>query len=250
METARNFIDTLVGLEKIKVWSLIASLFGDLDKSGLQSLSGKQLNSLLGHIGIKPEATRVALHRLKNENWIDTSRVGRETHYRMSKNAALETVAVYDEVYSTLIKYPDGWHLQLSLENDNQPLAPHIPVFRNVSLVPITSENSKPENLVVEFNRSHIPDWFEEKIVNSKVQLIARELTKVVSNIDNTMSQYSKLDQTALRLLTLHHWRKMALRDTIWCHIWLFENGSLSKCQNTVPHFLNSLPKIDGSMLG
>lgn len=249
MKTAGKSIDTLVSLEKIKVWSLIVSLFGDLDKSGSQSLSGKQLNSLLGHIGIKPEATRVALHRLKNEDWIETTRTGRETHYRMSNKAAMETAAVYDEVYSTSMKYPEGWQLQLSIENNTKSPTSQISVFKNVSLVPVKAKKSDSESLFVEFNRTHVPDWFEEKIVKSNVLQIAHALTKVVTSIDNNISEYSKLDQTALRLLVLHHWRKMALRDTTWCHIWLFENGSLADCQNIIPHFLKRLPKTNGSML-
>jgi len=38
-------IDALIKLEKIKVWSLIVTLFGDLEQAGSQVLSGKQINS-------------------------------------------------------------------------------------------------------------------------------------------------------------------------------------------------------------
>ena len=249
MEPARNSIESLVGLEKIKVWSLIVSLFGDLDKSGSQSLSGKQINSILSHIGIKPEATRVALHRLKNENWIETSRVGRETHYRMSRKAALQTSEVYNAVYGTSVKYPDGWCLNLSQENDHPIKAGHVSIFRNVFLVPVTAGGSNPKNLAIKLDGNDFPDWFEEKIASLEVREIACKLTNAVFTIDQEMDVYSSLDRMAVRLLVLHSWRKMALRDNIWCHIWLFQDGSLAQCQRIVPQFLDKMPKIDPTRL-
>ena len=249
MVTARNSIETLVGLEKIKVWSLIVTLFGDLDKSGSQSLSGKQINGLLGHIGIKPEATRVALHRLKNENWIETTRVGRETHYRMSKKAALETSAVYNEVYNTSTKYPDGWQLVLSPDTDQAVSTRQLHIFKNVLLVPLSAETKSSQNVVIDLNEDELPDWFEEKIVSHDVREIALNFADAVSRIDQSLDAYLVLDQLAVRLLVLHSWRKMALRDNVWCHIWYFKDGPLAQCQRIVPQFLEKMPRIDASKL-
>ena len=71
----QSITDRLLGLESTKTWSLIATLFGDLDGD---ELSGKALWSLLAPLGIKPEATRVALHRLKKDGWIVAKKAGRE----------------------------------------------------------------------------------------------------------------------------------------------------------------------------
>ena len=51
-------VTELVALDTLKTWSLIVTLFGDLEE---KELSGAQIRTLLGHIGIKPEAIRVAL---------------------------------------------------------------------------------------------------------------------------------------------------------------------------------------------
>lgn len=240
-------LETLIGLEKIKVWSLIVTLFGDLDNESSQSLSGKQINNLLGHIGIKPEATRVALHRLKNENWIETSKSGRETIYRMSDRARRETKSVYADVYGTSIKYPDGWQLLVTPDHHElEQAASVVPVVKNVSLIPAASKIKNSDALQTELTTQNIPVWFSEKIITSSVFEIAEALnqTTELPTIEKT-----NLDQMAKRLLILHHWRKLALRDSVWCYISLMEKSVLAQCHKSVSTFLQTTPKIKPALL-
>ena len=110
-------IHALAQLDHIKVWSLIASIFGDLTKGNLSCLSGGQIRQLTGPMGIKPEAVRVALHRLGKDNWIETQKSGRETLYSLTADAMQETVRVHDDVYRSGSKYTKGWCLQVAPEN-------------------------------------------------------------------------------------------------------------------------------------
>jgi len=240
-------LETLIRLEKIKVWSLIVTLFGDLDKANSQSLSGKQINNLLGHIGIKPEAARVALHRLKNENWIETSKSGRETIYRMSNKARRETKSVYADVYGTSIKYPDGWHLLVTPDHhDSEGSVAIVPVLKNVSLIPAASKSKNSEALQTELTTQNIPGWFSGKIINPSVLEIAETLNKAT---EFPMKGTTSLGQAAMRLLILHHWRKLALRDSVWCYISLMEESVLSQCHKSVSHFLQNTPSINPATL-
>ena len=65
VSTVRTLIEDLANIEKIKTWSLIVTMFGDLDECHPQSLSGKEIGAILGHIGIKPEAVRVGSTQVK-----------------------------------------------------------------------------------------------------------------------------------------------------------------------------------------
>lgn len=247
MADIQKSLETLIGLEKIKVWSLIVTLFGDLDDTSSQSLSGKQINTLLGHIGIKPEATRVALHRLKNENWIETSRSGRETIYRMSEKARRETKNVYADVYGTSIKYPEGW--QLLVMPDHHDLVESVatvPVLKNVALVPTASIINNTATFRAELKNQNTPDWFAEKIVSPVILEISQELKKAA---ESPFPKSTKLDELARRLLILHHWRKLALRDSVWCYISLMEKSVMAQCHKSVSGFLKMTPKIDSSSL-
>ena len=228
---------------------MIVSLFGDLEQSGLQVLSGKQLNTILGHIGIKPETTRVALHRLKNDKWIETSKSGRETLYGMSKKAVAETAKVYDDVYGTSIKYHKGWQLQITQEDSHANKIPSVQIVKNVSLVPVINANTSTQILNADFIGSHMPQWVGKKVINSKIQKIVTTLLDVISDSNDMINNATKLDQIVLRLLILHHWRKLALRDNIWCHIWLFAEGDLARCQKEVTQFLSNELKVNPLML-
>ena len=249
METIQKSLDKLVSLEKVKVWSLIVTLFGDLDGAGSQSLSGKQINTLLGHIGIKPEATRVALHRLKNENWIETSKSGRETLYRLSSKAKRETTGVYDDVYGTSIKYVEGWQLHISLDNTEKAKSASVPIVKHVSLVPIGVDELKGKSFKTKISPQNVPEWVSEKVIPSKTLQIAEVLNQVLNQHGDHSQITNTLDKTAMRLLILHRWRKLALRDAVWCYIWLEADSALAQCQKAVSRFLKESPSINASEL-
>ena len=68
--TFQNFeasIAQLTDLQNLRVWSIIVSLFGDLAQKTGDQISGTTLTQIITPMGIKPEAIRVALHRLRKE---------------------------------------------------------------------------------------------------------------------------------------------------------------------------------------
>ena len=56
-----------------RVWSLLVTVFGDLAQDG-SALPGTVLGEIMSRVGIKPEAMRVALHRLRKDGWIESER--------------------------------------------------------------------------------------------------------------------------------------------------------------------------------
>ena len=52
----------ILGGERPRVWSFIVTIFGDLAREDNRYISSRTLNRLTAQIGVKPEATRVALH--------------------------------------------------------------------------------------------------------------------------------------------------------------------------------------------
>ena len=60
----------ILGGDPPRVWSFIVTSFGDLTREDDRYISSRTLNRLTAEIGVKPEATRVALHRLrKRTGW-------------------------------------------------------------------------------------------------------------------------------------------------------------------------------------
>ena len=67
------FTHTIADLRALggqRVWSLMVSLFGDLAQAEGAGIDGPVLSRIMTAMQIRPEATRVALHRLRNDGWI------------------------------------------------------------------------------------------------------------------------------------------------------------------------------------
>ncbi len=243
MSNARNLIDELVSVDLIKTWSLIVTLLGDCSRDKKRALSGQQIRVILEHIGIKPEATRVALHRLKKDGWIDTSKSGREVFYILSKEGFAQTSLAYEDVYRETIKYPEGWSLYLNMQGDAVENSNNIQIFKNVFLTPKTRLQSDTEVMEVGFDKEHIPAWFEEKIIKSETLQMANKLQVLARKFMDEKAELREQDAFAIRVLFLHHWRKMALRNATWAHIWFFNEGPIALYHNLVVLILNRLSK-------
>ena len=99
-------LDDLRGFGDLKVWSFLVTLFGDLAADEGAELSGPLVSRLSTRLGIKPEALRVALHRLRKDGWIDSRREGREARHCLTRSARADTKAVHSVVYSRTLMQP------------------------------------------------------------------------------------------------------------------------------------------------
>ncbi|MFK7860781.1 MAG: hypothetical protein AB8B64_18330 [Granulosicoccus sp.] len=235
MNNARCAIEALVALEPIKVWSLIITLFGDRSAKGASvALSGKQIRGLLEHIGVKADTTRVALHRLKKEGWITTAKHGREVAYRLSDHGCTQTASAYDDVYRQSVKYETGWKLQLSLQETGAFLPGAMPVLRNIVLLPEEAQDTHSDNMDLSLVAADVPPWFVNLVLPPKHLAIAEGYLQIVANLGPVIECSAELDKSALRLLIVHHWRKMALRNSTWFHIWVDEQGAFGACHRWV----------------
>ncbi len=219
-------------------------MLGDQSRSSNTSFSGTDIRTTLEHIGIKPEATRVALHRLKKDGWIDTKKIGREVFYQLSKDGVSQTNAAYEDVYRETNKFPEGWKLILNVQNDLSNGAAEsnsIHLFKNVFLTPNESYLNDVQSMELGFDRDKIPKWFENRIINAQTLEVANRLDVLAQKFITHGKMPNELDLVAIRILFLHHWRKMALRNNTWAHIWLFKDGPISQYHKKVIKILEML---------
>lgn len=233
MQAAHRLVRRLVELETLKTWSLLVTLFGDLKGD---ELTGTQIRALFGHIGIKPEAIRVALHRLKSDGWITAAKRGREAVYRLSGKGREETDAAIEDVYRKEVKFPEGW--QFVLMKDAFVPAGSIAITKDLILMPTTLLEGATNGLILESHGRDLPNWFEECLVPQPLLRNAGVLITILKSASPTHADLAERDEIALRLLVLHHWRRLALRPGSWAHIGLLPNGVLATCHAVVTTFL------------
>lgn len=228
------YIDEILGLEPLKTWSLIVTIFGDFDGD---SLTGTQLRALLEPLGIKPEAIRVALHRLKADGWITSKKSGREAHYRLSAHGRSETEAVRGKVYGADVEQDDGWHL--ILPDPGSEIDAGIPLGREARLVTASNAATLTNVWCIDLDKAAIPNWVETILVPPDLLHTACALSKILAKVRTSLSDMDPADRCALRLLTLHHWRRLALRDGTLAHLSLFEDGQINRCKDAVIELLD-----------
>ncbi len=235
----------LLELETLKTWSLIVTLFGDLEG---RELTGSQIRNLLGHVRIRPEAIRTALYRLKSDGWIDSEKQGREALYKLSEQGHRKSHQAISTIYEKTLKFPDGW--QFSFQKDKPDTSDAIAISKDLYVIPVRSGERNIKGLTFDLANSHIPDWFAEQLMPENLVKNANVLIDVVSNYKtDTIAGSTGKDALVLRLLVLHHWRKLALRPGCWAYMFYVPDGVFSKCQNTVTTFLHETPRLKSALL-
>lgn len=234
-----SFIDSFLELEPPKTWSLIATVFGDLEG---EVLSGKELGALLGNVGVKPEAIRVALHRLKQDDWIVGHKSGREVIYSLTKAARAETVAAHSDVYRTDVKFADSWHvIVLAQDAASETCAgPCIPFGKGLMLCPNGAKPADMDGWALEVGPDPVPDWGAARLMPGHLEQLAQRLVVQAERFALERAQMQPGDIVSARLLFLHHWRKLALRTATWAHIGLLPQGVLAQCHQSVTAILAS----------
>lgn len=228
------YINDILGLEPIKTWSLIVTIFGDYDGD---VLTGSQLRMLLDPLGFKPETIRVALHRLKADGWILTQKSGREAHYRLSARGREETEEVRSEIYGPAEDL-EAWSLVLLQDRLIEKEA--IPIGRDAFLVPTRTAQRVQYALSLPLGNAPIPTWVEETLVPPQLLSTANELTSILASAKDDLDAMAPGDLAALRLLTLHHWRRLALRPGTRAHAALLKLGGIQQCRVAVVALLEN----------
>lgn len=208
------------------------TVFGDFDG---EMLTGSQLRALLEPLGFKPEAIRVALHRLKADDWILAQKSGREAHYSLSARGRKETEAVRPEVYGQADSL-GAWSIVLPENLITEKAA--IPLGRDAFLVPDSAAHELENAVVLPMEGVTIPPWVEDVLVPPQLRSIANELTRILASADGDLDDMNSADLAALRLLALHHWRRLALRRGTVAHAALLKKGVICQCKDTVTALL------------
>ena len=97
---------------------------------------------------------------------------------------------------------------------------------------------------MLEFVDQNLPRWIENRILAHPTVETARNLERLLKIYQSSVNSLAPLDMIAIRLLFLHHWRKLALRNAVWAHIGLFENGPLSNCHKGITALLEDTPRL------
>lgn len=194
-----------------RVWSVLVTVFGELAQDKNARIEGRQINEILSLMGIKPEAIRVALHRLRKEGWITSAKEGRTSHYMLTDLGRRESAAASPLIYARDPLAETGW---LVLEHPSGQGAQGISVLPHVYISEKRSLDKNALSLLITPDQS-LPDWVAERLCSHETAAQSALLAKELQTLNEVLRTGQSLEPTtarALRILIVHSWRRIALR--------------------------------------
>lgn len=203
-----------MGIGPVKTWSLIVTILGDLAADEGARIPGPVLTRLTGPMGLKPEALRVALHRLRRDGWIASERDGRTSLYELTAHGRNLTRSVSDRVYGTEPPAPDDWHVLIAPSAEAMQ-ALELPDL--IQLGPRSALLSGPAQglpgalLAWRVEPGTLPQWASEIVTPPELAAAYGALARAVKAAMEAAPS-SLTERTVLRLAALHQWRRLVLR--------------------------------------
>ncbi len=207
------------------VWSILVTIFGDLARRPGDRISGSLLSRLTEPMGIKPEAVRVALHRLRNDGWITSERQGRTSRYSLTAHGLSESDAASPRIYAETAPDPDAtpWHLLLGEPAPASQRGEADKVWRGRGYVPIapgaylgrgTAHPDSAAFLIMEGTPRHVPAWLRDKIGPPELAAAYRALENALDSAlprINGAARKTPVETAILRVVIVHNWRRALL---------------------------------------
>lgn len=246
--------EALTGDRPHRVWSLIITIFGDMAQGEGQQLTGADLSRITEAIGVKPEAMRVALHRLRKDGWIESHRDGRASVHQLTGFGRQQSADASPRIYGCDLSEETEMHVLIAEDNaasirrmlDAHGLADdYVHPGGNV-LIGSGPPPQEACDLVVSMAQGiAVPDWLRQKICPPEQvresEALLSALQTVRRQIDSGV-EMPALERQALRVLIVHSWRRFLFRHPNLPTRFFPENWRGPACRHHVRAFLDELP--------
>ena len=245
-------VERLTDPQNLRVWSIIVSVFGDLAQGSGDRLSGGALTRIIGPMGIKPEAIRVALHRLRKDGWLQSERTGRESQHFLTGFGRAQSAAVTPRIYTRMPDAAADWHVLIADEaagiqtlDDLLLTENHISIARNVALGAGAVPGNTDDILAFAVTPRAVPDWMKSRVCPPDLCRACRSLLDdlvAAADLLTPMPAPTRLQSATLRTLIVHRWRRVVLRHADLPAAYFPDDWPGPACREQVFRLLDVLP--------
>jgi phenylacetic acid degradation operon negative regulatory protein len=212
---------------RLRVWSLVITILGDVAQPMGGSMSMADLLTLTDRMEIDQGAIRTALSRLAKEEWVISTKTGRTSSYAFSAGgrAAFEPASarVYAAQYA-----PSGndWVLAVlppQRAKDRQAMQKTLSetfalqtiggvALWPLSLAPKRGYLEQLGCLCFTGQLDRIPEWVKTEFAPPEAEAMAKRFLAKYKDIATFKGTLPPQDAMIARVLLLHDWRRMLLR--------------------------------------
>lgn len=202
MDPLEPLITALHQQGRLRVWSLVITVFGDLVQHRGGVISTARLGILLSRIGIEPGTLRTALSRLSRDGWVERERLGRTSLYRLSPQGVARFAPATSLIYAAPKQGKiEKWSLFVTMENAGGA---------QISLVP-AEHVPQGADCVVTGSLDYLSDTYRTRFLTPDMRAVLKALAKDISAVESA-PDLAPLDAAAARVLLIHRWRRFILR--------------------------------------
>lgn len=242
----------LIDPQNQRVWSIIVSLFGDLAQQPKDRISGAALTRVIQPMGIKPEAIRVALHRLRKDGWIESTRTGRASAHFLTAYGRAQSAQVTPRIYDRAPEIPQSWHLLIAEDgsglqtlNELMLTESYLGIGRTVAL----GSGPLPKNCYdlvgFEATARAVPNWLKTRLCPPDLITACADLQDAAQSVLASRPENwapSPIEIATLRTLIIHRWRRVVLRHPDLPTLFFPDDWAGTECRNAVFRLLDTLP--------
>ncbi|MEX3316066.1 PaaX family transcriptional regulator C-terminal domain-containing protein [Sulfitobacter sp. PS-8MA] len=193
------------------------SLFGDLAQGSGHAIDGPVLSTIMAALDVRPEASRVALHRLRNDGWLQSHKVGRISQHSLTAQGRAESAAASPRIYAPPPDLSEPWQMIVTEENGRQSDM----ALRASGFIPVTPrayvgrmDGTAPKDCLA-LRGDAPPDWLRRAAEPAALQPEYDALLGALSALERTLADtrhMNALDIAVLRCLIVHNWRRLVLK--------------------------------------
>ena len=249
--------DALIGqflaLGRLRVWSVIITIFGDLATRPGASIPAADLVRLTGRMGIRADAFRVAVHRLKNDGWLTSVRQGRNSLYSLTDAGFSQCHDARPRIYASAPPDRDRVRILLAPPLDASALAQLGDAMREAGFQPVTPRlfvgtgqpDVAPDMLALAPTGGPVPDWLRNQLGPADLVAGFARLETALLALREALGSglgFSADDSVVLRVLTIHRWRQLILRSPDLPTEFFPVDWRAEPCRRLVHEILAALP--------
>lgn len=246
-------VSELADPQNQRVWSIIVSLFGDMAQERGAKISGGALGRIIEPMGIKPEAIRVALHRLRKDGWIESDRIGRVSMHFLTEYGRTQSARVTPRIYARE-RAPDApLHLLVAEDGTGTRLLEDIllshdytPIGRNSALGSGGPPGDQDDLLVLDVTAQSVPRWVHDRLFPQDIRTACQSLQDAARRVAQSRPaswEPSPCQIATLRTLIVHRWRRVVLRLPDLPASFCPRDWAGPACRAQVFHLLDQLPR-------
>ncbi len=229
-----RLLDDISQNDGLRVWSVIITVFGDaiVPRGGTVGLSA--LQTIMGGMRIEPNAVRTAMSRLARDRWVNRQRNGRQSFYALAPEGYALFESASQRIYGTsdpewsglfeLVLRPEDGHKNRSqFQNKMRQLgfgSPMPDVYVRPKGRPSDTLPDGTGSIVLESNRltdgmsleTFLNRCWPIKQLSIHYERLERQFSPVLNALETNRLE-NPFDCLVLRILLIHEWRKLVLRN-------------------------------------